>query len=343
MRLAIRIVAFFFLFLGLNWLYKRWELTQFLDEEASQVLQVRKIANCDVIYISESSNFSPDNSDDFDRRKLSQFIADFYPDLQFEAINLPASHAGIYRQLLHIFPENNDVKTLIVAVNLRSFNANWINSKLETPLNKSAVMYNNRPPLFNRFLISLNAYDDRSIEEREKIMLNHWEIDELPFAYPHDNVKNWTAEEKWGDWQHPKRQLADHFIKQYAYVIDEDNPRIKDLDEIVTIAKSKGWNLMFHILAEDIDRADELVGPQLPQIMRSNSDWITQRYLDQGITVVNNLELLPSLEFAEEDFPSEHYFEKGRKALALNVALELEKFYADQFKNAPWVHTQNHN
>lgn len=327
----------------MNSLYVRWELTHFLDKEASQVLQVQKIANCDVIYISESSNFSPDNSNDHDRRKLSQFIADFYPELQFEAINLPASHAGIYKQLLKLFPDKNELQTIILAVNLRSFNANWINSKLETPLNKSAVMYNHRPPLLNRFLMSLNAYDDRSVEDREKIMLDHWERDQLPYAYPHDNVKNWTAEEKWGDWQNPKRQLADHFIKQYAYVIHESNPRIGDLDEIVDIANARGWNLVFHILAEDTEKAQELVGNDLSLLMQSNADWIATRYVNKGVLVINNLERLPSKEFAEKDFPSEHYLEIGRKTLARNVAFDLKQYYSHLYTKAPWPTTLNHN
>lgn len=336
MKIVQRIIAFTGLLFLLNLWYKHTAFIPYLEAEAEQYLQVQKIAGCDVIYLSESSNFSPDNSNDTNRRKLSQFVSDYYPTLQFEAINKPASHAGTYRLLLDLFPETADIQTVIVSVNLRSFGANWINSTLETALNKANVFYNHRPPLVNRFLVSLNAYDHTANKERNEIMLKHWATDPLPFPAPHHTVTDWCAEHKWGDWQHPKRQLADQFIKQYAFVIKDDNPRVKDLDAIVHIARERHWKLIFSILAEDMDRADSLVGPELTGLMRQNVDWLIERYQAQEVPVINNLDLLSTQHFTDRDFPTEHYNEAGRKAIARNIALELNSIYPNDFSRPDW-------
>lgn len=336
MKIAGKIILTLSLFTALNLIYESTAFQAFVEEEAGQYAQVHKIAACDVIYVSESSNFSPDNSNDTNRRKLSQFISDFYPTLQFEAINQPAAHAGIYRALLDLFPDDAEVKTVVVAINLRSFNADWINSELETALQKSMTVYNHRPPLWNRFLVSLNAYDDTPLEERLERRAWHWDHDPLPYSAPHHNVNAWCAEEKWGDWRDPKRQLADQFIKQYAFVLDENNPRIPDLDAIVEIANERNWNLCFSILAENMEKADSLVGDDLTNLMRSNTEWLKERYKQKGVTVLNNLEELPSEHFTDKDFPTEHYDEAGRKKLATNVAFYLLKFHKDQYQSAPW-------
>jgi len=322
-RIGINILSIIAIVFALNYIYSETALIPFVDEEAGEYLQARKVAKADVLYVSESSNFSPVNSNDTNTRKLSQFVSDYFPNLVFEAINKPAAHAGHYKKILETIPENNHINTVIIAVNMRSFSASWINSHLETPLNKSAVFYNNRPPLINRFLMGLNAYDDRTSVEREREMFRAWAEPSLPYPEPRNSVKNWTALEKWGDWRNPKRQLADHYVKQYAYVLSETNPRIKDLDEIVSLAQRRNWNLVFSILAENIEEAEALAGEELVNLMKTNLDWIIKRY-GADVLMIDNMELLGSDEFTEKDFPSEHYYESGRRKIAENIANHLK-------------------
>lgn len=324
MKIALKLISFILLLIALNWVYKQTEFIAFVDDHADQYLQVDKIKNCDVIYISASSNFPPENIQEADPRKISQFISDHFPNLQFEAINKPASHAGVYKDLLLLFPENSEAKTFIITMNMRSFGPSWINSDLETALNESSVFYNKRPVLFNRLLMSLNAYDNKSADERNAIVQAHWSNDILPFDAPKNTVNNWCAVEKWGDWRNPKRQLADQFIKQYGFVIDENNPRVKDFDAICELAEKRGYTLMFNILGENMETADSLVANDLTSLMTQNVDWLVDRYSAKGFKVVNNLNALKTSNFTDKDFPTEHYDEEGRKIIAKHIASALK-------------------
>lgn len=65
--------------------------------------------------------------------------------------------------------------------------------------------------------------------------------------------------------------LACHYIKTYAFQIDTiQNPRIKDFDNIVALAKKRNWNLVFNLMAENIDKAESLVGNELVSFIKQN-------------------------------------------------------------------------
>jgi len=333
MNIVRKIILLILLLVALNWFYENTEYKRFLEAEADQLLQVEKIKSCEIIYTSESSNFSnTEDPNEWDKRKISQMLAEYFPSMQLEAINQPASHAHTHLLLLSMLPENARVKTVVATINLRSFSASWVNSNLESALNKSSVMYVNRPPLFNRALISFHGYDSKSTAEREEDMLNVWRNEPLPFPPPRNTVFNWCAEEKWGDWRDPKRQLTDQFIKQYALVVDSDHPRTKDFDAIVSLCENRGWNLMFHILPENIQTADSLAGDNLSSLMRQNANWLEQRYARMGVIVINNLELLEPTYFTDKDFPTEHYNARGRWLIARELSVGLKKIHSDNYQ-----------
>ena len=318
-----KIAAVFLVLVISGWIFDRYLLRDFLDDHAEQKLQVEKIKNCDVVYMSASSNF-PQYGDD-DTRKISQMVASYFPNQRFEAINKPASHAGVFKRLMNSFPENSEVSTFIITINLRSFGADWIYSELESSLNKANLMYSNRPAIINRVLIGLQAYESLTEEERTSLRNEYWDDQTLPVSDALISVNKWCAEYKWGDWKNPKRQLADQFIKQYAIIIQEDNPRIQDLDALVHEAQHSGVNLLFHILSENLEKADSLVGSDLVEIMKDNAQFIEERYSSKGIIVVNNIDLVPSESFTDKDFPTEHYDQRGRQAVASSVAQQLKK------------------
>ena len=316
-------------------LYYHTAYDLYVFQHADQLLQVEKAERCEIVYTSASSNFAPDQIDE-SRRKMSQFMAEAFPTMLTEAFNIPASHAGIHYQLLRRMDAEGSVKTVICAVNLRSFGPDWINSNLETALNQQAVMYAPRPPLLNRFLVSLNAYDSKSVDERYLERDAMWDAPTLPTYAPFDNVTDWCAAPKWGDWQDPTRQIADQFIKQYGFVVTEENPRVSDFDNIVRLAHERGWNLVFSILPENIQRADTLVGEALTRMMRENAQWIEQRYSAMGVSVVNQLEDLPSKHFTDRDFPTEHYDAAGRKHIAKQNITALREFHSDGYQTPSW-------
>ncbi len=330
MKVLIKGIWLLLTLLLLAGIYPKHAYEQFVAEHADQYLQVQKIKDCDVIYLSASSNFASGLARETDPRKISQMIADHFPALQFEAINKPASHAGIHVNLLEMFRENAEAETFIVTMNLRSFGPDWIYSELETPLQQSTLFYNNRLPLINRALVSLRAYDDQSTEERHAQRKSAWADDPLPFDPPQDNVTDWCAVEKWGDWRNPKRQLADQFIKQYGFVLDASNPRVKDFDRMSAMAEEEGWTMVFNILAENLETADSLVGKDLTSLMRRNTQWLVDRYEEKGHELVNNLEQVSHAHFTDKDFPTEHYDDIGRRIIADNVAEGLARALAQK-------------
>lgn len=336
MKIVLRIAVLLVAVLCMNWLYKGTMLIRYADDAADQLYHMHKSYNADVLYFSESSNFSKFPGDEQDPRRISMFIGDFFPAQQVQHMNKPASHAGIYLDLLDLIPEEAELKVLVVTMNLRSFGAGWIHSTLETSLQQQAVFYNTRPPLLNRFLVSLNYFDNAPPAEREKQMLAQWASDPLPYPFPHDNVQNWCAEDKWGGYT-PARSLADQYVKQYAFVIGENNPRIQDFDAIVEWAEERDVHLVFNILAENMEWADSLIGTDLTDLMKGNRDFLVARYEGMGVPVVDNLEKVPARFFVDKDFPTEHYNDIGRKIIAANVSEKLKLFFAEDYKKPGWL------
>jgi hypothetical protein len=128
----------------LNWIYT----VEFYPRDLKKIdlldsLQ-KVIPQSDVIYFGESSNFSF-IYEDYDQRRISDFITDYFPGLQVGTVNKGALHAGIYLRLLQQIPPEAPVKTIIITMNLRSFSADWIYSKLENVLQRDMVLISHGP------------------------------------------------------------------------------------------------------------------------------------------------------------------------------------------------------
>ncbi len=340
--LAIKFLCIFILLIGFNYLYKFIFFEKDLQKHADIINLVRKVVNekDEIIYVGESSNITT-RGDDEDKRAISDFISEYFPSIKCGSITKEASHAGIYYELLRNIPENSSVKTVIVTLNLRSFDANWIYSNLETPLQKSILLLKKYPPLFNRFLLSFGGYDIKTELEREKQFKEKWENDILKFPKPfkYKNVIEWDnamanqgIKNSDGTINYPLTELACHYIKTYAFQIDtQTNPRIKDFDKIVLLAKERNWNLIFNLMSENTAKANELVGEDLVYLIKQNRDLLVKRYSQKNVLVVDNLEAVPNSEFVDQNWTTEHYAENGRKIIAKNVSNELKKLYPNDF------------
>lgn len=279
----------------------------------------------DALYFSSSPNATYADGIDQDTRSISQMVNDSVNSLNIVSVDTGAIHAGVFKELIAMVPENGSIEHIFVHLNYRSFGIGWQQSELENAIQKEMVFYNNRPAIINRFLQGLNAYEAVDPKERKRLMLASWANETLPFEPPRHTVESWCALEKWGDWTNPKRQLADHYIKNYAFVLNEDNPRVKDYDAIVALCQEKGIELTFVLLAENLEQAKELVNQDLVDLMRSNKQWLVNRYGSQGVTIVDAFDAVPDAYFLERDFPSEHYFEAGRKIIASEIIKSLKE------------------
>ena len=286
--------------------------------------------------MAESSNISF-RQNDSDKRSIHQFLGDYLPGLKVCDMTKLAAHAGVYKALLKKLPEDFYPDVVVVTLNLRSFNAQWIYSKLETELQKSLVLLRDYPPLVNRFLLSFKAYDNKTEEERKELIENKWRRRPLhaPEGFPHQNTiewDQWMARHGFFDSTGKRNQalteLACHYIKGYAFQIDPSaKPRIKDFDEIVRLAEERGWKLVFNLMAENVEKAAYLVGNELVNMMEYNAEFLTRYYEKKGVLVVNNLSAVPDEQFIDQAWTTEHYAELGRKAIAENLANSLKKHW----------------
>lgn len=336
-RFGLALAAFFIM----NAAYERFFLERDIQRHSVVINLVREMPEeTQIVYIGESSNNSF-RSDDLDKRAISDFIADHFPSKSSYGITKPASHAGIYKTLLRHIPKYSNVETLIVTLNLRSFNAQWIYSDLETPLQKSMVLLRERPALVNRFALSFKAYDSKTPEERERQFKKKWERDQFDFPYdfPFADVREWDGH-MWhngiknsdGTKNEEQTILACHYIKAYAFQIDTlNNPRIHDFNSIVELARERGWNLVFNLLAENTQKAKELVGDDLIYLMDFNRNLLIDYYTQKEVLVVDNLHGVGNDQFIDQDWTTEHYAEKGRKQIAGKVAKEMKALYPHEY------------
>ncbi len=268
-------------------------------------------------------------------------------------VTKPASHSGIYKVLLQNIPEESSIKTVIVTLNLRSFNAQWIFSDLETPLQKSLVLLRDYPPIVNRMSLSFKNYDIKNKRERERQFKRKWKRDKfkLPFDFAYDNTKEWDRavsrqgiKDDNGNIDYKKTELACHYIKGYAFQIDTlHNPRIKDFDAIVELARQRGWILVFNLMAENTEKAEELLGKDIIYFFEENQKLLKDYYQSKGVMVVDNLNLVADNQFIDQNWTTEHYAEQGRRIIAANVAKKLQKLYPDDYEEVEYNFNSNPN
>lgn len=342
-KLLIRIGIVLVMLLILNWVYSRWFLEKDLRKHSDIVELSWQVIDdsCRIIYLGESSN-SHYGDEETNHSKISGFTADYFPTVKMGDLTKEASHAQTYYYMLKHIPATSAVETVVVTMNLRSFGPLWIYSKLETPLRKQLVLLEDYPPLVNRFLLAFKAYPVKTEEEWNELVFEHWRND--TFSIPNfawrTNVDwnygmysyGWYDANGQRDWD--LTALACHYIKTYAFEINDDNPRVKDFDAIVALCRERGWNLVFNLMAENVDKANELVGKDLMMLLRYNRDYLLQRYgnLD-GVTVVNNLNLVRDVNFIDQDWTTEHYYEEGRRIVADHLAQALREFYPGDYHN----------
>ena len=288
----------------------------------AQMVDTINATGADILYLGESSNHTFGHHDT-DTAWISEMIARHYPSLSVRNMTHDASHGEVYYQLLR----NLDchVGTVVVTLNLRSFGIDWIASTLETVLQKRPFMLQPRPALLNRAILSFKAYDIKSTDERYQQMADYWDAHPLP---GHPSVP------RWGDSLNTdSTRMPGTCVRNYAFIIDTlDNVRIRDFDHIVRLAHERGCNLVFNLLAEDVEWAEQLVGPDLTTLMRQNADLLVDYYTRKGVTVVNNFDCLPDSLFRDRDWTTEHYLQEGRQIIADNVAMSLRRFYEADYR-----------
>lgn len=343
-KLLIRILMAAALLFVLNWIYSKWFFKKDVAEHSDILELVWEVTedSCRIVYLGESSNITA-GGEETNKRKISAYLGDYFPNVKTGDMTKEASHAQTYYYLLKNIPKKSTVETVVVTMNLRSFDARWIYANLETPLRKQLVLMEDYPPLMNRLLLALKAYPIRSDAEWDSLTRQHWREDPLVFPYDFewDNVHDWDSATAWqgrnnyDDQYDPKwTELVCHYIKSYGFQIRDDNPRLKDFDDIVALSRQRGWHLVFNLLPENVDKANALVGKDLMYLMKQNHDYLLNRYGHlEGVTLVDNLNLVRDVNFIDQDWTTEHYYEEGRRIIADHVAEALKAVYPNEYHN----------
>lgn len=343
-KVIIRIIGLVALVALLNLTYNFTLFPKHIFDSCEQVvLMKQQQAETDIFYFGESSNSST-QGDDSIKQSISEITNFFFPKLKINAVAKPATHAGIYKHWIASLDASvKKPKALIVTLNMRSFDAAWRHSYLETPLQESIALLRPYPNLVNRFLLSLNAFDDKTVQQREKLMLDEWKNTQLEFPYPfkYKTVRQWDDAmaqggfvKEDGSWDQEKITLACHYIKGYAFNINESNPRIKDFDEIVSWCEKHNIKLYFNLMAENVQYADSLVGKELVFLMKNNRDYLMNRYNKGNCVVVDNLEAVNGKEYTDQTWTTEHYSYKGRMIIARNLAEKLKVQFNNEYIKA---------
>jgi len=332
------------LLIVLNWVYSKWLFEKDLRKHSDIVELSWKVVDdsCRIIYLGESSNNNY-GREETNHRKISDFVSDYFPTVKMGDLTHSASHAQTYYYMLKHVSASSAVETVVVTMNLRSFGPNWIYSTLETALRKQLVLLEDYPPLVNRFLLGFKAYP--ILTEKQWIDSIYWhrkhDALDSPYDFPFENNYAWDSAVGWngvpdaeGKRDVEMTQLTCHYIKTYGFTIFDDNVRLRDFDDIVALCRERGWNLVFNLMAENVDKANELVGKDLMFLMKRNRDFLLDRYgnLD-GVTVVDNLSLVRDVNFIDQDWTTEHYYEEGRRIIADHLAYNLKKFYPLDYQN----------
>jgi len=324
-------LCFLALLAGLNLLYHYTLFQKDLAIHAPMALSIRPIQHAsDVLYLGESSNATYAETDST-RQSISELTNAFFPALKIGAIDTGAVHAEVYKYWLYWLDRDPKPKAIVVTMNLRSFDAAWMHSKLEVPLQQSIRIMRPGPALWNRFLMSLEADTNNTEKKHEEAMLRDWRTVRLSNAYPfrYHTVHDWDSAMAWRQYpplnENPEKiGLACHYIKAYAFEIKEGHPRLRDFDEIVDWCGRQGIPLVFNLMAENIQYADSLVGKDLVFLMKTNRDFLVKRYTGMGVKVADNLELVEGKDFIDQGWTTEHYNARGRMRIARNLAQTLK-------------------
>lgn len=211
-------------------------------------------------------------------------------------------------------------------MNLRTCGPSAMYSGNEAANQQEALFYSNRLPLLTRIFLSLHNYDNRNEAERELLKIQFWRKHNLRLG-PDVNIPQ--TPKKWLDhiensgridtWRH----MADAYVKEFGFILNEDNQRVKDLDQIVAVCKEKNIGLIFHLLPENRDYARLLFGNQLVNIMDKNAHFLIQHFYNRNVRVVNNYNISNYTQYTDQWYPTEHFNGALRKDIAERIALEI--------------------
>ncbi|MFY0674906.1 MAG: hypothetical protein JXQ87_16015 [Bacteroidia bacterium] len=335
-HITIRILAVLLVFALANFIYSKTLWFSDVDQYSDTLENLWPHQDIsDIIYFGESSNFYQEHPDT-PKVRISDHLNRMIPELVIEEVDNAGLWASNYLHIMRHIPKDSKVKAIVVTMNLRSFGPTWQYDKNSNYLKQADELIKPRPKLLNRFMIALKAFD--YIEPKQLVEKKNeaWEQNlHFEFDLKYKSLFEWNKAmangghlRPDGGWDMERINLSCHYIKNFAFKIDvEHNPRIHDFDKIVAYAKERGWKLYFHLLSDNLEEADELVGNGLTNIMYCNFELLVKRYHkpENDVEVINNAATVPNSEFRDRSFPTEHYSNDGKRLCAKTLAQKIKQ------------------
>ena len=265
----------------------------------------------DVVYLGESSNTSFNPWTDTFGYSVSEFLQMYLPQNRVRGVSHDGYHVGLFSQMLGLMPahwSDSSRKTVVITVNMRSFGPSAMFNGNEASNQQEAIFYSHRMALLNRVFVSLHHYDSRDAREMERAKTQWFRTKDLRLNggagyhygnthgdgrlkpegevwYYHNTVKWWLRDLQRqfapvsGDADLARvMPMAEAYLKEFAFLLDEENPRVQALDAIVEKCKREQVNVVFVLLMPNYDHANRLFGEELTQLMDYNMDFLRKRF-----------------------------------------------------------------
>ena len=262
----------------------------------------------DVVYLGESSNTSFNPWTDTFGYSVSEFLQMYLPQNRVRGVSHDGYHVGLFSQMLGLMPEHwvdSSRKTVVITVNMRSFGPSAMFNGNEASNQQEAIFYSHRMALLNRVFVSLHHYDSRDSREMERAKTQWFRTKDLRLDnstngrhygdgglksdgvvwHYHNTVKWWLRDLQRqfapvsGDADLARvMPMAEAYLKEFAFLLDEENPRVQALDAIVEKCKREQVNVVFVLLMPNYDHAHRLFGEELTQLMDYNMDFLRKRF-----------------------------------------------------------------
>lgn len=329
-HITLRLLFGALLFILANFLYTRF----FFENDVQRFSRVKNsidsaFAEGDIIYMGESSNTSFNPWTDTFAYSISEFLQMYLPDQKVRAITHESYHAGLFRQMLNLLPDNRKPKALVLTMNLRTCGPSAVFSANEASNNQEALFYSQRPPLLTRVFLSLKFYDNAPPPERERAKLQYWRttrIDQPPFTNRYRTVRQWYDHNPYDSAGVPQqlKHMADAYIKEFAFALNEQNPRVRDIDAITEFLSGRKIPVILVLLPENRDYAERLFGKTLIRYMDYNAAFLKKRYSSKpGVTVLDMYPGPGGENYTDQWYPTEHFNAAVRQLIALKLASML--------------------
>jgi hypothetical protein len=333
--------------------------------------------NGDVVYLGESSNTSFNPWTDTFGYSVSEFLQMYLPQNRVRGVSHDGYHVGLFSQMLGLMPEHwadSGRKTVVITVNMRSFGPSAMFNGNEASNQQEAIFYSHRTALLNRVYVSLHHYDNRDSREMERAKTQWFRTRDLRLDnstygrhygithgdgglksdgevwYYHNTVKWWLRDLQRqyapvsGDADLARvMPMAEAYLKEFAFLLDEENPRVQALDAIVAKCKQEQVNVVFVLLMPNFDHAHRLFGEELTQLMDYNMDFLRKRFdgwserykngdFKVGYVDVQRLygDWAGGQHYTDQWYPTEHVDAHIRRFIAQKTA---EKILAFQYRD----------